>query len=133
VAKSLGRHLIVELFGCDRSRLNDEDQLRTYSVAAAEAMGATVIGVYSHRFSPVGVSVVVVLAESHLAVHTWPEHRAASLDVFVCNPAIDPIQAKNHLADHLKAEQSSELELERGKLGEMQRGSWRHEKLTSSL
>lgn len=130
VSKSLGKHLLVEFFGCDRARLDDEEFLRTQALSAAEAMGATIVGVHSHRFQPMGVSIVVVLAESHLALHTWPEHATASLDVFVCSPATDPHQAKAHLAQCLNASRTAELELERGRLASALAQHWHHADLT---
>ena len=113
---ALGRHLLLELYGCDRGRLDDEEFVRAEAVAAARAMGATVISAHSHRFHPVGVSVVVILAESHLSIHTWPEHATASADVFVCSPASQPHRAKQRLADALGAGRVSELDLPRGRL-----------------
>jgi S-adenosylmethionine decarboxylase proenzyme len=132
VPNRLGRHLLVELYGCDRARLDDDEFLRTLCVAAAEAMGATVVGVHAHRFQPMGVSVVVVLAESHLALHTWPEHAIASLDVFVCNHSTDPRAAMVHMARHLNALRTAELELERGRLNDIEARPWTAAELTTS-
>ncbi len=114
VSRLFGRHLVVDLFGCDSARLDDVDYLRGQTVAAAEAMEATVVAVHAHRFEPHGVSVFVVLAESHLAIHTWPEYSTASLDIFVCCPDTDPHRAKSHLSDCLRSTHSAELELHRG-------------------
>jgi len=113
----LGRQLVLELFGCDRGRLDDVDFLREQCVAAAEAMRATIVSAHAHRFHPVGVSVVVVLSESHLALHTWPEHGCASADIFVCSPTTDPHRAKQYLADCLRSSRTTELELHRGTPG----------------
>jgi S-adenosylmethionine decarboxylase len=124
VSTTLGIQLLVELYGCDAARLDDEEFLRAHGAKAAETMGATVVAVHSHRFEPVGVSVVVVLAESHLALHTWPEHRTASVDIFVCSRQTDPHRAKDHLADSLHAERSAELELPRGPLDRERAGRW---------
>ena len=125
MSKLLGRHLLVELYGCARARLDDNEFLRSHCVAAAVAMGATVVGVHAHRFQPIGVSVVVVLAESHLALHTWPEHGTASLDVFVCSATTDPHQAEAHLVHSLNASHMAELELERGRLEHGAAQRWR--------
>ena len=133
MSKLLGRHLLVELYGCDRARLDDEEFLRNHCVAAAEAMGATVVGVHAHRFQPMGVSVVVVLAESHLALHTWPEHGTASFDVFICSDSTDPHQAKIHLARRLNAVRTAELELERGHLDRTETRPWTATELTTNL
>jgi S-adenosylmethionine decarboxylase proenzyme len=131
VSNVLGRHLLVELYGCDPARLDDEAFLRTEGSAAATAMGATVVAVHSHRFKPVGVSVVVVLAESHLALHTWPEHGAASVDIFVCSPDIDPHRAKSQLAAALDAARCCELELQRGCLDRGRAEAWRQVELAA--
>ena len=132
MSKALGNHLLVELYGCDRARLDDEEFLRAHGEAAAAAMRATVVAVHSHRFEPVGVSVVVVLAESHLALHTWPEHGTASVDIFVCSPQTDPHRAKAHLADCLRAERCAELELHRGRFDREQAAQWRQLEMSAS-
>jgi S-adenosylmethionine decarboxylase proenzyme len=132
LANVLGRHLLVDLFGCDRTRLDDVDYLRGQAVAAAEAMGATVVGVHAHRFQPHGVSVFLVLAESHLAIHTWPEHATASLDIFVCSQETDPHRGKTHLADCLRSDHAAEIELERGQLDSARTRRWRHAALAVS-
>lgn len=88
---SAGRHLLIDLHGA--TRLGDLDLIRSACVAAAKATGATVIGESFHHFGPgCGVSGVVVLAESHLSVHTWPEADFAAFDVFVCGNC-DPREA----------------------------------------
>ncbi len=133
MAKPLGRHLLVELYGCDASRLDDAEFLRTECAAAASAMGATVVGVHAHRFEPVGVSVVVVLAESHLALHTWPEQSTASLDIFTCSTLTDPHRAKSHLADCLQSRHAAELELDRGNLDRQPPARWRTVELPAGL
>ena len=123
--KVLGKHLLVELYGCDRKRLDDPELLKTQCVAAAEAMGATVVGVHAHRFQPLGVSVVVVLSESHLAIHTWPEHAVASLDIFVCGSSVDPHRAKIALAQSLCATATADMEIRRGELQHQPEQHWR--------
>lgn len=86
---ALGTHVLIDLYGCDPLRLKGVEGVERSMVAAAKAAGATVVQTVFHQFSPYGVSGVVVLAESHLAIHTWPEHRFAAVDLFTCNPAID--------------------------------------------
>jgi S-adenosylmethionine decarboxylase len=114
MSASLGKHLAVEFYDCDRWRLDDEALLRRESVAAVGAMRATVVEVYSHRFVPYGVSVVVLLRESHLTLHTWPEHGTASLDVFVCGPSRDPRRAAEYVGKMLQATRAAEFLFERG-------------------
>jgi len=76
---SLGRHVLVEFFGCSSEILNDVPLIETSMLAAAKEAGATVINSVFHHFSPFGVSGVVVIQESHLAIHTWPEYRYAAV------------------------------------------------------
>ena len=127
----LGRHLLLEFYHCERSRLDDEGFLRSQSVAAALAMGTSVVSVHSHRFQPVGLSVVVILAESHLALHTWPEYETASADIFVCNPTADLDRAKKHLAECLRAGRVAELELSRGQIHRERVPGWRPVELSA--
>lgn len=86
---SLGVHILFELSDCDQQSLKETAKVREIMIAAARGAGATVVTDVFHQFSPVGVSGVVVIAESHLAIHTWPEHRYAAVDVFTCGLTID--------------------------------------------
>ena len=79
-----GRHVLAELTGCPPEVLNDAASLETSFRDCAEKGGATVVSSHFHHFSPQGVSGVVVIAESHVTVHTWPEHGYAAVDVFTC-------------------------------------------------
>jgi S-adenosylmethionine decarboxylase proenzyme len=109
----LGRHLLAELYDCDAGRLDDEPFLRARCVAAAREMGARVVGEHGLRYGPLGVTVVVILAESHLTLHTWPERGAAALDVFVCGPSADPARALGLLVEALGARRVTELAVRR--------------------
>ena len=81
-----GTHLIVDLW--DASRLDDPDHIETSLIKAAEAAGATVLSSDFHIFTPNnGVSGVIVLSESHISIHTWPERDFAAVDVFMCGGA----------------------------------------------
>lgn len=79
-----GRHVLAEMTGCPPAVLNDVVSLETCFRKCAVDGGATLVSSHFHRFAPQGVSGVVVIAESHLTVHTWPEHRYAAVDVFTC-------------------------------------------------
>lgn len=88
-----GAHLIADLVGC-RADLDDHEALGQLAVDAAEGHGATVLDVLGHEFDPSGVTVLVMLAESHVSIHTWPERAAAHVDVFTCGSvAPAPIMA----------------------------------------
>lgn len=120
--QTLGQQLLADFKACDAARLNDIDFLVDHCIKAAEAMGATVVDVHSHRYEPIGVSVVVILAESHLSLHTWPEYGLASVDIFVCNPANDPQCASALLSDALGAASTTDIALTRGRLDEFASG-----------
>ncbi|HEY2134262.1 MAG TPA: adenosylmethionine decarboxylase [Xanthobacteraceae bacterium] len=81
-ARCAGIHLIIDLHGA--RRLNDIDYIETVLRRCVDAAGATLLHIHLHRFQPDGVSGVVVLAESHISIHTWPEEGYAALDVFMC-------------------------------------------------
>ena len=111
---ALGRHLLVELNDCNREVLNDLGLLRDAMLTAAIECGAVILGDSFHRFSPQGVSGVVVIAESHLSVHTWPEYGYAAVDVFTCGTTVDPMKAAEVLIERLGAKSHSLTEIKRG-------------------
>ena len=88
--RTLGTQLLIDLYDCEQGLLDDQKAVERALVQAARAANATVVETVLHRFSPQGVSGVIVIAESHLAVHTWPEHGYAALDVFTCSGRLDP-------------------------------------------
>ena len=113
---ALGRHLLVELHDCDREALNDVDLIREVMLQAAVDCGAEVLGDSFHRFSPQGVSGVVVIAESHLSIHTWPEHGYAAVDVFTCGTTVNPEIAAGVFIKKLGSKNHTLTEIPRGVL-----------------
>jgi S-adenosylmethionine decarboxylase len=111
---ALGRHLLLELNDCNRKALNDTDLIRDVMVKAAIDCGAVVLGHQFHHFNPQGVSGVVVIAESHISIHTWPEYGYAAVDVFTCGTAVNPEIAAKVLIDGLEAKNHSLMEVPRG-------------------
>jgi len=83
-------------------------------VEAAKRAHATIVDVVFHEFNPFGVSGVVVIAESHLSIHTWPEYRYAAVDIFSCGDILKPEVAANYLVEHFGAERTSVVEMQRG-------------------
>ncbi|MBI4423235.1 MAG: adenosylmethionine decarboxylase [Elusimicrobia bacterium] len=112
--RHLGRHLLLDLYSCDRGVLSDVSAVEHVLVAAAKATGARVVDVVFHAFSPHGVSGVVVIAESHLSIHTWPEFRFASVDIFTCGTTVDPWKARAVLRRGFKAKRVEAQEIGRG-------------------
>jgi spermidine synthase len=113
--KSLGRHILVEFSNCNAQVLNDAQIVEEAMINAAKTAGATVINSTFHHFSPWGISGVVVIQESHLAIHTWPEYKYAAVDLFTCGESVDPWVCFEHLKQIFQANYSA-MELNRGSL-----------------
>ena len=111
---ALGRHMLLELFDCDPDAISSLDIVKTSMVEAARRAQATIVDVVFHEFNPFGISGVVVIAESHLAIHTWPEYRYAAVDVFSCGETLQPKVAVDYLLEQFGAARTSVVELQRG-------------------
>ena len=111
---ALGRHLLLELKICNEEALDDVGFLKNCLNEAAIQSGATVVGESFYHFSPCGVSGVVNIAESHIAIHTWPEYGYAAVDVFTCGDDVDPGKAARVITERLEAKNHSIIELRRG-------------------
>ena len=112
--EAFGRHIIAELSGCRLDYLENIDFIRKMIVEAALAAGAEVREVAVHKFSPQGVTGVVVIAESHLSVHTWPEVGYAAVDIYTCGDRTTPERACEYIADQLEARDVFISEIKRG-------------------
>jgi len=104
----------MELEDCNEEILNDLDTLRETLLTAAREAGATVVGDSFHRFNPHGISGVVIIAESHLFIHTWPEYGYAAADIFTCGTTVQPERAAELLIEKLGARNHSLREIARG-------------------
>jgi S-adenosylmethionine decarboxylase proenzyme len=113
-AQALGRHVLLELYQCPVELLKAGNELEGFLKAAAERMGATVVTSNFHQFSPYGISGVVIIQESHLTLHTWPEHQYAAVDIFTCGE-IDLQAGIEHLIQVFQAETADWKLYERGK------------------
>ncbi|TYB32739.1 MAG: S-adenosylmethionine decarboxylase proenzyme [Flexistipes sinusarabici] len=123
--QALGKHILVEFYGCNPERLKDTEMLQTEFENAADMSGATVVDSTFHTFSPYGVSGVVVIAESHLTIHTWPEYGYAAVDLFTCGDTVDPWKAFSYLKSVLGSNNTSTIEMKRGQLNDFE-GQLRH-------
>lgn len=112
--EGLGRHVLAEVYGCEFRILNDLDRIREILVSAALSAGAEVRETAFHRFSPQGVSGVVVISESHIAIHTWPELGYAALDVFTCGVRVDPWVALDAIVKDFGSTNVTAQEIKRG-------------------
>ena len=112
--KVLGIHLLIELWSCNRKKIDSMNYLERIMVQAAEIAGATVLKTAFQDFNPQGVSGVVVIAESHLTIHTWPEHGYAAVDIFTCGTTVDPWKATGFLRQELEARDMKVRDFQRG-------------------
>jgi S-adenosylmethionine decarboxylase proenzyme len=112
--QALGRHVLLELHQCPADLLKAGQQLEACLKTAAEKMGATVVTSNFHQFAPYGISGVVIIQESHLTLHTWPEHGYAAVDIFTCGD-IDLEAGINYLVAAFEAQRSDWQLYERGK------------------
>jgi S-adenosylmethionine decarboxylase len=113
LARHLGKHLLLELKDCEED-LKNLDKVKDAMISAAKRAKATIIDVSFHEFSPFGISGMVVIAESHLSIHTWPEYGYAAVDIFTCGDIIDPQVAANYLIKKFKSKNPSKVEIKRG-------------------
>jgi S-adenosylmethionine decarboxylase len=102
------------LFDCDFDAISNLEAVKGALIEAAKRAQATIVDVVFHEFNPFGVSGVVVIAESHLSIHTWPEYRYAAVDVFSCGDVLQPEIAVNYLVEQFGAERTSVVEMQRG-------------------
>ena len=100
-----GKHLLLELYRCNSEKLNDESFLRCTLNRAAKLAKATVLNLISNKFEPQGVTVIALLAESHISIHTWPESSYSAVDIFTCGQNMLPELASQYLIRALEAEE----------------------------
>lgn len=112
--KKLGRHVLAEFTNCDKTALDNVADVERCLLQSARASGATIVKSVFHQYNPHGVSGVIVIAESHISIHTWPEYGYAAVDFFTCGDRVDPMKACESLKQSLKAEFAHTTEVSRG-------------------
>jgi len=116
---ALGTHLLVELRECNPEILKDLEKVKNAMVSAAKEAKATIVDISFHEFNPFGISGMVVIAESHLSIHTWPEYSYAAVDIFTCGDIIKPEVAASFLIERFESKSPSIVELKRGILSHL--------------
>ncbi|PFW55460.1 adenosylmethionine decarboxylase [Bacillus cereus] len=111
---TFGQHIIVDLWGVDFTLLNDIHFLEHHLVSAADYSGANVLNVSTKKFQPYGVTVLVLLSESHLSIHTYPEKHFAAIDCYTCGTTVEPQIAIDYIVNILKPERMHIKRLIRG-------------------
>ena len=109
-----GSQVVLDLYECETSHLDDLAWVKTTLVSAARKAGATIVETVFHKFAPWGISGVVVIAESHLAIHIWPEKRYAAIDVFTCGDTVLMDVASAFLKREFGARRSVQRRFKRG-------------------
>ena len=112
--QALGFHYLIELHSCTREKLGNAPFLEELFQRAVKESGATEIGRIFHKFSPEGVSGVILISESHFSIHTWPEHGYAAVDLFTCSTTVNIQLIYRHLIEALEAQTHSIIEIKRG-------------------
>ena len=111
---ALGTHLLVELRDCNPKIIKDLAKVKNALVSAAKEAKATIVDISFHEFNPFGISGMVIIAESHLSIHTWPEYSYAAVDIFTCGDLIKPEVAASFLIKEFESRTPSIVELKRG-------------------
>lgn len=112
--KPIGEHYIVEASGCDPEIIGNVEKMQDILVKAAQKANVKIWAVSFHRFPPNGVSGVIVISESHISIHTWPEHRYVALDIYTCGEYSNPEEAVNYALQQFRAENVHISEITRG-------------------
>lgn len=115
MANTLGVHYILEFCGCQNAELlKNVDDVDHVLVEAANRGKATVVSHHFHQFEPWGVSGVVILQESHITIHTWPEHGYAAIDVFFCNLSVDMGAIRSYMEEKFRPARVEQNMMSRG-------------------
>lgn len=113
----LGQHVIIDLWGCNDG-INDAETVKSAMLAAVKAANATLLSLDVHTFSPQGVTGVAVLTESHLSIHSWPEHGYLAADIFTCGNTTKPVAAAEALCQYFHPTHVDVHEIIRGQFPE---------------
>jgi S-adenosylmethionine decarboxylase len=108
-----GTHVILDAWGVEPALLDDPALLEAAIHAAIAAGGATLVEMCVHEFSPQGVTATATLKESHIAIHTWPEHGYVAADLFFCATG-EPERAVQALLDAIKPDTWEIRQIQRG-------------------
>jgi len=115
----LGTHLLLDLRQCNPDLLDDLQYIKQAMMRAATEAGATVLGENFHKFNPLGVTGIIAISESHLAIHTWPEHGYAAVDIFTCGSSFGYQKAAQLIIERLECAEHRTTELKRGPMLEI--------------
>jgi S-adenosylmethionine decarboxylase len=112
--KAIGRHIILEMWGCQN--LNSVDIAERALREMVDALDVNLLDLHVYPFSPVGITGMAIVSESHLVIHTWPEHGYAAVDIFTCGAPREPQLAVDVLRRHYAPERVGVMEINRGQM-----------------
>ena len=104
----------MDLENCDQKILDDLNTIKQTLIIAAQKSGAHIMGETFHKFTPVGVTGIVSIAESHISIHTWPEFKYAAVDIFSCGEDFDLESCVKVISDNLKCKHITRKTIKRG-------------------
>ena len=110
---TLSRHLLIELWDCDEKVLNDIDYVSECLALAATVVGVKIVKEVFHKYEPQGITGIVVIEESHISIHTWPERRYAAIDIYTCGEH-DPEKFTPIVKEQFYAQRCTTLKIIRG-------------------
>ncbi len=114
---ALSHHTLLEYYECDPARLKRSREVKKLLCQSVQAGGGKIVKAVFHNFSPYGVSGVVVITESHVTIHTWPEHAYAAVDIFSCSDKLDHQTIRDRLKAALRSRRLKAKTFPRGLLG----------------
>ena len=129
---ALGHHTLLDFYRCNPRRLKHSRDIKTLLCAAVRAGSGRIVRAVFHNFSPYGVSGVVVITESHVTIHTWPEHGYAAVDIFSCSAKLDHAAIRSHLKQALGAKSAYRRSFRRGVLTAMHNSFGGRERRTTN-
>ncbi len=113
IKKEFGKHYVVEFIGCDPSKLKRVQDIKPILLKAAKVSQATVIKYFFHQYKPYGVTGIILIAESHFSIHTWPEDAYVAFDILTCGKMF-PLKAIEYIQESLASQKVKIKVLSRG-------------------
>ena len=118
MAKTLGLHILADLYGVDAERIDRVEDIRNLLETAVKVADLTKISSHYYQFQPHGATGVILLAESHISIHTWPEHGLATVDVYTCGDPTKAYRAMEYIINTLEPKRVDKQVHDRGLVGE---------------
>jgi S-adenosylmethionine decarboxylase len=112
--QELGKHVIIDAKECNEEYLDNKRKIKKIIKECAQIYNLHIMGFKFHKFKPIGLSGFAILAESHIAIHTWPEYKFVSVDVFTCGNNMNTEKVAKYIVKKLNGKIAQEVKLDRG-------------------